>query len=267
MRKTTILSLLFVMLGIGATAQTDKWVSIGVKGGANLPRMLYYKNSYLSGLPQSLKIKPMGGVFIDIPLGEVLAVAPEFDYVTRGTDITYNHVSGTEVHYALSVSYADFRLPLEIKLPIRPYLQPFLTVGAEAGMRLRGTIHMDRTAPIELDSTILVGDANMTKFHAGAFAGGGIRSLVSIGDFDLLLKLSCTFHQGFLDTYAKAELKEDATAVNVNAYKITGNRLPQGMEVCLSIAIPLKPRLDDACSTFSHDRYRRRGSGGRLFGF
>jgi hypothetical protein len=53
----------------------------------------------------------------------------------------------------------------------------------------------------------------------------------------------------------------------VNAYHITGSRLPRGIEFYLSFGIPLKPRPDDACRTFSNDRYRRRGSGRGLFGF
>ena len=266
MKKHILLIWVLAMLGLGANAQTDNTVSIGIKGGINMPKMMYRGNKYLSSLPQSQSVAPVGGVFVDIPLGDIFALAPEFDYVQRGTDITYKHLSGAMVHYALSVSYADFRLPVEFRIPIRPYLQPYLTIGGEGGMRLGGKIHIDRTAPIALDSTVYVGDANMTKFHVGAFAGLGIRSLVSIGAQDILLKLSVTYHQGFLDTYAKSEIQESVPAVNVNAYVITGSRLPRGLEVALGVSIPLKPRVDDACSTFSHDRYRRRGNG-KLFGF
>lgn len=267
MKKSAFIILVFMLFGIGAMAQTDNMVSLGVKGGVNMPRMGYLNNHYLSSLPQANLFTPMGGVFVDIPIGSVFAIAPEFDYVQRGTDITYEHISGMQVHYSLSVSFVDFRLPLEFRIPIKPYLQPFATIGAEAGMRLGGKIHMDRTAPEPLDATIDVGDVNFTKIHAGAFAGLGIRSLVTIGNFDMLLKLSATYHHGFLDTYTKAEREESVEAVNVNAYNITGSRLPQGIEVCLSIGIPLKAPEDDACRTFSHDRYRRHGNGRHLFGF
>ena len=267
MKKSVFLVLVFSLIAMGAMAQKDKYVSIGIKGGVNMPRMMYFNNTYLSRLPQAWKFTPTGGLFVDIPVGEFLAIAPEADYVERGTDITYIHNSGAEIHYALSVRYADLRLPVEFRIPIEPYLQPFVTLGAEGGMRLGGSIHMDRTNPIPLDATIEVGDVNMTLFHVGAFAGAGLRSLVSIGDFDLLLKLTATYHQGFLDTYTKEEKEESIHAVNVNAYKITGSRLPQGIEVCLSIGIPLKPRLDDACRSFSRDRYRPHGDGRHLFGF
>lgn len=267
MKKNVIIASLLVLFGISAMAQTDKAVSVGVKGGVNLPRMMYLNNKYVNSLPQALQFTPMGGVFVDIPMGSIVVVAPEFDYVQRGTDITYMHNSGMQVHYSLAVSFVDFRLPFEFRIPIKPYLQPYAALGAGAGMRLGGTIHMDRDAPAPLDATIEVGDANFAKVYAGAFAGLGVRSIVTIGGFDLLLKLSATYHQGFIDTFTKAEQDETVTVVNVNAYNLLGSRLPQGLEVCLSIGIPLKAREDDACRTFSHDRYRRRGSGRQLFGF
>ena len=40
----------------------------------------------------------------------------------------------------------------------------------------------------------------------------------------------------------------------MNAYKITGSRLPRGIEATLGIAIPLEKRPDDACASFSNDR-------------
>ena len=167
----------------------------------------------------------------------------------------------------MSVHYVDFRLPLEVRLPIKPYFQPYLTVGGEAGMRLGGQIHIDRTAPIELNQTIDVGDANMNMIHAGAFAGLGIRSRIGIGSRHILLKLGATVHQGLLDNYGAAEKEGSVPAVNVNAYQVTGWRLPQGLEVTLGVAIPLEKHLEDACATFAKDRYHRRGNRGHLFGY
>ena len=245
----------------------EKSVSIGLKGGINMPRMYYFNNEALSQLPQKDTITLMGGLFVDIPMGDYLAVAPEVMYLKRGTDISYEHRSGAHVHYTMSVHYVDFRLPLEVRLPIKPYFQPYLTVGAEAGMRLFGQIHIDRTAPVELDQTIDVGDANMNLIHAGAFAGLGIRSRIGVGSRHILLKLGASVHQGLLDNYGAAEKEGSVPAVNVNAYQVTGWRLPQGLEVTFGVAIPLEKHLEDACATFANDRYRRRGNRGHLFGY
>ena len=273
MKKYLIIILLSVFVGSvsfaqqGNTQPMEKSVSIGIKGGVNLPRMYYFNNVALQQLPQVYVFTPMGGLFVDIPMGDVLALSPEVVYLQRGTDISYEHYSSTLVHYTMLVHYVDFRLPLEVRLPIKPYFQLYLIVGAEAGMRLGGQIHIDRTVPVELDQTIDVGDANMNLIHAGAFAGLGIRSRINLGSRHLLLKLGASVHQGLLDNYGAAEKEGSVPAVNVNAYQVTGWRLPQGLEVTLGVAIPLEKHLEDACATFANDRYRRKGNRGHLFGY
>ena len=245
----------------------EKSVSIGLKGGVNMPRMYYFNNEALSQLPQKDTITLMGGLFVDIPMGSMLAMSPEVMYLKRGTNISYEHFSGVQVHYSMAVHYVDFRLPFELRLPIKPYFQPYLMAGAEVGMRLGGQIHINRTAPVELNETIDVGNANMNVIHAGAFAGLGIRSRVSLGSRHILLKISASAHQGLIDSYGAAEKEGSVPAVNVNAYQVTGWRLPQGLEVTFGVAIPWEKHLEDACATFAKDRYRRHGKRGHLFGF
>ena len=127
--------------------------------------------------------------------------------------------------------------------------------------------HRRHLHPEAMDRTIDVDSANMSLIHVGAFAGVGVRSKVAIGYQKLLLKFSVSFHHGFLDSYSPYEKNGTSQAVNVHAYQITGNRLPQGLEVTLGVAIPLEKHLDDACATFANDRYRRRGNRGHLFGY
>lgn len=245
----------------------DRTLALGIKGGVNMPRMLYFKNPALMRLPQSFVFTPTGGLFLDVPISEALVFSPEVVYVQRGTDMKYVHQpSGAEVHYSIATHNVDLRLPLELVWQVRPYFQPFVMVGAEGGMCLAGQIHLDRSNPIALNETLAVDSANMSMIHAGVYAGLGIHSKVNIGYQDFLLKLSASFHQGILDSYSSYEKTGTAEAVNVNSYHITGYRLPQGLEVTLGIAIPLKPRLKDACATFANDR-RRRGSKGHLFGY
>lgn len=274
MKKYVLILSILLACSTGIFAQMsqnkpmDRSIALGIKGGVNMPRMLYFKNPALMRLPQSFVFTPMGGLFVDIPIMEFAYLSPEVVYVQRGTDMKYVHAnSGAQVHYTIATSNVDLRLPLEFCWEMKPYFQPFVMVGAEAGMCLFGKIHLDRTAPIALDETVAVDSANMNLIHAGAFAGLGIRSKLSLGNQDILLKLSASFHQGFLDSYSRYEKNGTAQAVNVNAYQITGNRLPQGLEVSLGIAIPLKAKLKDACASFSNDRYRRRGSGRHLFGY
>lgn len=272
MKKYLIIIGLLLGLHLVSEAQMQrsmtesKAVAIGLKGGVNMPRMLYLNNPAVNQLKQDLTFVPMGGVFMDIPLGNALTLSPEFAYLKRGTQLSFEHHTGMTVNYSMSVHFVDFRLPFELRWPIKPYFQPYLLAGAEVGMRLGGQIHMDRTEPAHFDQTIDVGNANMNMIHAGAFAGLGIRSRIGLGSRDMVLKLSASVHQGLLDSYSATERDGTATALNVNAYQPKGSRLPQGLEVCLGIAIPLE-RQDDACATFSKDRRWFKHSRRASFGF
>lgn len=257
----------FTMAQMNRANYQKEPVAIGIKGGLNIPQMWYFGNTALSKLDQKMNFTPTGGLFVEIPVGNSLILAPEAMYVQRGTDMEYEHISGAEVHYTMNVSYVDLRLPFELRLPLRPAFQPYLVLGAEAGMRLFGTIQLQRSAPYELNETIDVGDANMGLLHAGVFGGLGFRSRFNLGRMGMVVKLSASYHQGLLDTYSAMEKEGSAQSVNVNAYQVTGSRLPRGIEATLGIAIPLELMAEDACATFSHDRYRRHGNRGRLFGF
>ncbi len=258
-----IVAFCFVYIGsafsqMSFTRPFDNTISLGIKGGVNTPRMYYHENPVLQRLPQTIVFAPMLGIFLDLPITNAVCFTPEVMFVQRGTDMKYVHInSGAKVHYSISTSYVDLRVPLELNWKVKPYFQPFFTIGVEAGMCLFGKIQIDRLNPIAFSETLTVDSANMALIHVGAFAGVGIRSKVNIGYQDVLLKFTVSAHQGFLDSYSPYEKNGLAQATNVNAYKITGYRLPQGIEVAFGIAIPLKPRLKDACASFGNDRYRR----------
>lgn len=271
-KKYAVLFLAVMALQLGAEAQmrqkTEETPSIclGVKGGVNLSRMLYWHNPALNEFPKDT-LCLIGGLFAEVPLGKVMMFAPEVMYVQRGVQLDYQHHSGAEVHYGLLVNYVDLRLPVELRWPILPFLQPYMVVGAEGGVRLGGHIGLTRSAPAFMSDVIDVGNANMALLHAGVFVGAGLRSRIDLGGGGLVLKLSATYHQGVLDTYSAMEKDGTAEAENVNVYEVTGERLPRGIELCLGIAIPLVRSQRDACSTFANDHYRPKHSKGTLYGF
>lgn len=280
MKRIWIVFLVLAVIPVETLAQMNRnsqkqfenqWISVGVKGGVGVSRMLYWHNDALARLPQDTILSPVFGLFADIPLSSLLSVAPEVMYVKQGVGMSYQHYTGAHVDYTMSLKNIDLRVPIELRWPIVPWFQPYLTVGAEGGICLGDSIRMVRTAPsayggIALNTTIAVGKANMSLFHAGAFVGVGIRSKVEVGRRDVLLKLAASYHQGLTDTYSAMEKQGSSTAVNVNAYQITGSRLPQGLELTLGIGLSLKAHDKDACATFAYDRNRRRGHG-HLFGF
>lgn len=280
MKKLSIIILLALFAQVAAFAQindqsSSNSVAIGIKGGLSFPRM-YYSDNHLNELPQAwlkdsngaFRIFPIGGVFVDVPLGDFVSVAPEVMFAQRGTSMTYQHYSGANVDYSINSKYIDLRIPVIARLKVVDAFQPYVLAGLEAGYLLGGQISEKRSAPIAFDTIINIGKANMAPIHAGVFAGAGIRSDINCGAFTLMLKLDATYHQGFLDSYSSMEHEESSNAVNINAYNVNGIRFPRGLEVCFSLGIPLKFHpVDDACSTFSNNKYRPKHSKGTMYGF
>lgn len=62
-------------------------VAIGIKGGVALPGMSY-SDKYLSELEQDAFFAPVGGLFVSVPLGDIVSIAPEVMYANRGSRCT-----------------------------------------------------------------------------------------------------------------------------------------------------------------------------------
>ncbi len=241
-------------------------VAIGIKGGVALPGMSY-SDKYLSELEQDAFFAPVGGLFVSVPLGDIVSIAPEVMWVNRGVKMQYTHFSGAAVHYSIASQYVDLRVPVLARLKVAEGFQPYVFTGAEAGYLLGGQIHISRSIPIVMDEIIDIGKANMAPYHVGAFAGLGIRSDIGFGSLTLSIRLEVSYHQGFVDSYSEMEHAETAMPININAYYISGKRMPKGLELCLGIGLPLKfDNSDDACSTFT-DKYRPKRRKGVAYGF
>lgn len=265
MRKTVFILMALFSLALMGQAQTRKNSSvnataIGLKGGVSMPGMLFTDDN-LAALPQDLDFKPIGGIYVDIPLGEAISLVPEVMFVQRGMSTSYEHYSGSLVNYSINSRYVDYRLPVAYRFRVADAFQPYIIVGLEGGYLLGGQIHLDRTSPsasdpIAMETTIDIGSANMTLLHAGVYAGLGVRSDIDLGSFGLSLKFEATYHQGVIDSYSQMEHDELSTPLNVNAYNITGLRLPRGLELCIGIGLPLKFNTQkDACWSFSRNKY------------
>lgn len=279
MKKLSIILLLAFFIPVTSFAQlgksgTGNVVAIGFKGGLSFPQM-HYSDGPLHDLPQawlkdaegSFRMFPIGGLFVDVPLGDFVSVAPEVMFAQRGVSMRYEHFSGANVDYSINSKYVDLRVPVIARLKVAEAFQPYILAGLEAGYLLGGQIQEKRSAPIAFDTAIYIGKANMATVHAGVFAGAGIRSDINCGAFTLMLKLDATYHHGILDSYSSMERDESANASNVNAYYVEGKRFPSGLEFCLSIGLPLKfNATDDACSTFK-DKYHPKRNRGALNGF
>lgn len=256
-RSTAIFFLL--LFHLTATAQGyrhfgSREVSVGLKGGINLAGMTFTAPR-LSELPQSMALKPVGGVFVDLPLSEGFSIVPELMYVERGMATHYTHYSGCEVDYVIRSRYVDFRLPVLIGVNLARWFQPYLVAGGDAGYLLGGSIHLRQPGLPRPDLTTDLGEANMKPLYLGAFAGLGLRFFKPMKGHHAQLRIEATYNHAFVDTFSEMEHNDAATPLNVNAYNVTGKRFPRGIEVTMGLVVPLMPDKD-ACYSFSKNKYK-----------
>jgi hypothetical protein len=259
MKRNIFILGIMLFFQLVATAQNRKpsapqEISFGIKGGINLAGMSFTAPR-LSELPQSMALKPVGGVFVDLPLLNWLAIVPELMYVEWGMATHYTHYSGGEVDYTIHSRYVDFRLPVLIGLNITSWFQPYLVAGGDVGYLLGGSIHLEQQGMPNPDLTTVLGKANMFPLYFGTLGGLGLRFFKPVNGHRAQLRMEATYNQAFVDTFSKMEHNDTATPLNVNAYNITGKRFPRGVEIIIGLVIPLIPDKD-ACYSFSKNKYK-----------
>lgn len=235
-------------------ADSDR-ITLGFRAGVNLPGMVY-TDKHLSVLPQQTVFRPVGGIFLDIPLIRRLSIAPEVMYVERGMKTNYIHSSGYSVSYSIHSRYVDLRVPLNYYFLVTPKFQSYLTAGVDAGYLLGGSIQLQQPGLPCPEATIMIGKANMRPLYIGAFGGLGMCFRFFINERIAHLIINATYNFDFVDSFTEMEHSDAAQPVNVNAYNITGKRFPQGFEITVGMAFPIGPDKDDACYSFSRNKWK-----------
>ena len=277
--KKLLLILIAVMCSCSLMAQygstshsTRKAVGIGLKGGLGLPSYAYFGDADKSALGYDSimnRIKPLYGVFVEIPIGDHFYVSPEVSLVNRGDARLYeSSVWNTMVRYQASVSYLELRVPVSMVLPVGEVVQPYVFAAPTFGLALpMGDITLQSfDNPQSINHSVAIDSSNMAPYDLGLTAGVGMRFNMDFSRFSLVVKLEAAYSHGLLDTYSVAEHNDQAPAANVNAYNVIGQRLNRGFECALSIVLPLKFAPGDACSNWSKDVYPK-GRRGQPRGF
>lgn len=259
MKRTIRLLCLLLFLQFTASAQSYRrsappHISIGLKGGVNLASMAF-TDIHLSGLPQNKVLRPVGGVFVDLPLSTCISIVPELVYIERGMATHYTHYSGCEVDYSIHSRYVALRLPMLVGVNLTSWFQPYLVAGGDVGYLLGGNMRLQQPGLPSPNLTADLGRANMSPLYLGAFGGLGLRFFMPMNGRRAQLKVEATYNLDFMDTFSAMEHSESANPLNVNAYNVTGKRLPKGIEVTMGLAISLIQEKD-ACYSFSKNKWK-----------
>lgn len=268
MTKRLIIGILILMT-VPALAQhrgTHDVVSLGIKGGGNVASYQYADLALDTlGFDRFVnRVRPMGGLSLEIPLGKYLFLAPEVMLVGCGDARRFESaLYDTLVCYRAKTYYLESRLQLAVAIPVNKWMKPYLFAAPSFGvtMPMGGIQQYSLDKKKRLDHSVEINSGNMAPYDIGALVGGGMRFMIDFDRFSLAVKMEAAWHLGFLDTYSSAEHYDQSQALNVNAYNVKGERLNRGLEATVTVAMPLKILPGDACSGWSKGQYptSRRG--------
>lgn len=210
---------------------------IGIKGGMNIATMRYtYDN--IKNLSK-YAVRPALGIFVEIPVDLYMSIQPEFMYMGRGMSASYTYKQHYTVDYNINSNYADFRLLFIGKYPLK-HITPYIFAAPDAAFLLGGKMSVKQHGLEISEATIDIGESNMKSFDFSILAGAGIRHNFTFPTFSLIAKIEVGYNFGLIDTFSSMERDETATPANVYAYRHHGERFNRGLEIMISLGIPLK---------------------------
>lgn len=254
----------------------QRYWGVGIKGGVIMPDFYYRGNTDLNSLAKDTiwfnRIRPIAGLQLEIPVGDLLYVSPELMYIQRGDSrIFHNIPSDADMAYKAKVNYLDLRIPVTVVIPLKTAFQPYLFAGVDVGMVLP---YIDQLPflkePLNLSgvisensNSVAVNASNMAPFDAGLFGGVGGRYTMRFDRFSLVAKLEVAYGIGVFNTFSAKEVNSQVPAVNLGAggtHYSVGSRYNRGLECTFGLVLPLHFEGGDACS-FDSGRSRSRRSG------
>lgn len=252
--------------------------NVGVRVGLNLASLKYTApyiiNDFATGnVAKSNRTGICFGAFYERTFEDKWIYGVELATVGRGMKMknTFNGIySGSQQEniireYSFEANYLDIRIPVAYKFNIDDMFQPYISVTPNIGVNYGGHIteslkresngefckvkiynpETNKWEQIDCNNKIEMGKANNQKLNLGVMVGAGFRSKIKLNKYKFFwLKLDGGYNIGFNNTFSAMELTaqnsniaRDANGMQV--YKNTYKRSNRGVEIALSVSVPL----------------------------
>lgn len=235
---------------------------IGTGAGLNLSSLSYSELDDSFYPDKKNNLSGVFNVFFEYDFGKnrSFAIRPTFSFLTRGgrisnigKDYYTNYLLPDtdpnkldDVFYSLKATYFDFRIPVMYQIgsydwKVRPFVYVAPILGFVTGGHTRGEFqYTDGTYDgVRYKLT----KANMNPFYFAGAVGVGAKWQLNVGCSKLYIGLDVNYQFGFTNTYGssekKGELDHVASFAPSAATKVSGTRRLNGLELGLSVGIPL----------------------------
>ena len=211
---------------------------------------------------------PTAGIAAEYYAMQFLGVGIDVSYVMRGTKeatsttflTDFNTTTMAHVNYEMSLKGVELRVPVTLYLGSGQNLKPYVYLAPRANLWLGDSIRWERTYDDASYSPVVythaVDKGTMRSYDISMVAGLGLCSRLKLGQISMLIKFDVNYGISVLNTFSSEEI----TAADENSetfvfygwgdveHEDLGRRYLQNAEARLTILIPIKKNIKDACA-------------------
>ncbi len=233
--------------------------SIGVTGSFAANDMWY---TSVSKAKLSPYLAPAAGLAFEWNTMQRVSVGIDASYAMRGTNeafateflSSYTTTTFARVDYAMRMNAVEVRVPVTLYLGYGETFRPYVYVAPRFDLWLNGNLRWERTyddesyAPVVYESEL--NKATIRPYDISAVAGVGICSRLMIKQTRLFLKFDLSYGMSVPSNFSQQEVNEEISFQGWGdiEHETLGQRRLQNVEARLTLLLPLRNRLKDACT-------------------
>ena len=240
---------------------------IGVTGAYAWNDMIYTATDKVDAVGYHA---PNFGVAAEYNVFNGLAVGLDVSYAMRGTRkettsvflTSYSTTATAHVNYEMTLRAIEARIPITLYLGANDNWKPYVYLAPRVSVWLGDSIRWERTydndsyAPVVFHSA--VNNDNLKPYDIGAVAGIGISRRLLLGRTQMFVKLDVSYSISVLSNFSENEVQaaQDGKVQSPFAFQgwgdieheELGRRHLQDVEARLTVLLPLRKHLKDACA-------------------
>lgn len=233
--------------------------SIGITGSFAANDMWY---TSVSETQLSPYLAPTAGLAFEWNTMQRVSVGLDASYAMRGTNevfateflTSYSTTTFARVDYAMRMTAVEMRVPVTLYLGYGESFRPYVYVAPRFDLWLNGDLRWERTYddgsydPVVYESEL--NKATVRPYDISAVAGVGICSRLMLKQTRLFLKFDLSYGMSVPSNFSQQEENEEIPFQGWGdiEHETLGQRRLQNVEVRLTLLLPLRKRLKDACA-------------------
>ena len=234
-------------------------ISVGVTGSFAANDMYY---SAVSESILSPYLAPTFGLAAEWNTMRRVSIGLDASYAMRGTNevfateflTSYSTSTFARVNYTMAMNGVEVRIPVTYYLGYGENIRPYLYVAPRFDLWLNGNAKWVRSydddsyQPVVYETEL--NNATSKPFDVSAVAGVGLCSRVMVKKVQFFVKLDVSYGLSVLSNFSQHEVDEDVVFQGWGdiEHETLGTRYLQNAEARLTLLVPLRKHLKDACA-------------------